>query len=42
MNGMQYFAGPYSTNNVLVPIYTQETMSYNVNGQLASLNWGNQ
>ena len=41
MNGMQYFAGPYSTNNVLVPIYTQETMSYNVNGQLASLNWGN-
>jgi RHS repeat-associated protein len=24
-----------------VNIYTQETMSYNTNGQLASLNWGN-
>ena len=41
LDSMDYFAGSYNTGSGLVPLYTQETMSYNVNGQLASLNWGN-
>ncbi len=38
MTGLQYLAGETSTG---VGVYTQESMSYNVSGQLASLGWGN-
>ena len=41
LDSMDYFAGSYNTGSGLVPLYTQESMTYNVNGQLASLNWGN-
>ena len=43
MNEHAVFRGPVQfTNNVLcVPVYSQETMRYNVNGQMASLDWGN-
>jgi RHS repeat-associated protein len=38
MTSLQYLAGETSTG---VGVYTQESMSYNVSGQLASLGWGN-
>ncbi len=40
MSSLQYAAGAVYQGNNLVTVYTQETMGYNVNGQLTSLNWG--
>ena len=40
MSSLQYAAGAAYQGNNLVTVYTQETMGYNVNGQLTSLNWG--
>jgi hypothetical protein len=41
MTSMQYFSGyttiPFSGGSI--PSWSQESMSYNVNGQLGSLNW---
>ena len=39
MSSIQY--GSYSGTDGYPTSYTQETMTYNVNGQLASLNWSN-
>ncbi len=39
MSSLQYAAGAVYQGNNLVTVYTQETMGYNVNGQLTSLNW---
>ena len=38
MTGLQYLAG---VTSLFAGVYTQESMSYYVNGQLASLGWGN-
>src|SRR6202030_2873584 len=38
MSSIQYLAG---ASGGCPTLYTQETMAYNVNGRLSSLNWGN-
>ena len=39
LNSMQYMIAPSYSYSGYVPAWTQETMGYNVNGQLTSLGW---